>query len=242
MAARILIIEDNLELAENLQEILELEDNELEVCLAPDGASGLQLLSTQPFDGVLTDMRMPGLNGSDVVREIRRLYPNLPTIVMTAYAEDDLLSDAKDWGAMDVLIKPVDISQLLAALRRYVAPATRILIVEDDQQLRTLLANYLSRFTGVAVTPASDLASALHLATHVDFHAAILDVNLPDGTSISKHTSLKTHLGDIPLIYITGHRDGALDAVPEGVEPPPIISKPFRPNELKDALKGVINP
>ena len=121
-------------------------------------------------------------------------------------------------------------------------PPLRILIVEDDQQLRTLLGNYLSRFNGVIVTPASDLASALHLSANVSFDAAILDVNLPDGMTISKHVSLKAQLGDIPLIYITGYRDGALAALPDGVLPPPIISKPFRPNELKQALSDVLEP
>ena len=92
-----------------------------------------------------------------IVREVRRLYPDLPAVVMTAYAEDDSLSAAKDWGAMDVLIKPIDVEQLLGTLKRFIAPSTRILIVEDDQQLRTLLGNYLSRFNGVIVTPASEI-------------------------------------------------------------------------------------
>ena len=242
MKSRILIIEDNLELAENLREILELEADDLEIELAADGKEGLDTLANSRFDLVLTDMRMPGVSGSEVVREVRRLYPDLPAVVMTAYAEDDSLSAAKDWGAMDVLIKPIDVEQLLGTLKRFIAPRTRILIVEDDQKLRTLLGNYLSRFNGVIVTPASDLASALHLSANVSFDAAILDVNLPDGMTISKHLSLKAQLGDIPLIYITGYRDGALAALPDGVLPPPIISKPFRPNELKQALSDVLEP
>ena len=117
MKSRILIIEDNLELAENLREILELEADDLEIELAADGKEGLDTLANSRFDLVLTDMRMPGVSGSEVVREVRRLYPDLPAVVMTAYAEDDSLSAAKDWGAMDVLIKPIDVEQLLGTLK-----------------------------------------------------------------------------------------------------------------------------
>jgi len=240
MKSRVLLIEDNIELAENLCEIIELDNDNVEVVVSHTGDQGLVCLSAEHFDLVLTDMRMPGMNGSDVVREVRRLYPDLPAVVMTAYAEDELLKAAKDWGAVDVLIKPVEAIHLLSTVNRFVAANTNILIVEDDRPLRTLLANYLSRFDGVLVTQASDLASALHLARNVQFHAAILDVNLPDGTTISQHRSLVTDLGEIPLIYITGDRDGALAALPEGLEPPPIISKPFRPNELKRALDEVL--
>lgn len=241
MKSRVLLIEDNVELAENLREIIEFDNDNVEVAISHTGDEGLARLTEEHFNLVLTDMKMPGLNGSDVVREMRRLYPDLPAVVMTAYAEDKLLKAAKDWGAVDVLIKPVGAIDLLSTVSRFVASNTRILIVEDDRQLRTLLSNYLSRFDGVQVTQASDLASALHLAHNVRFDAAILDVNLPDGTTISRHRSLAKDLGEIPLIYITGNRDGALEALPTGLQPPPIISKPFRPNELKQALDEVLN-
>ena len=148
MTSRVLMIEDNIELAENLREIIELDNDDIEVTISHTGDEGLACLVEGHFDLLLTDMRMPGLNGSDVVREVRRLYPDLPAVVMTVYAEDELLKAAKDWGAVDVLIKPVSAAQLLSTVARYVAGETNILIVEDDRQLRTLLANYLSRFDG----------------------------------------------------------------------------------------------
>ena len=228
MKSRILIIEDNLELAENLREILELEADDLEIELAGDGKQGLEALARSRFDLVLTDMRMPGVSGSEVVREVRRLYPDLPAVVMTAYAEDDSLSAAKDWGAMDVLIKPIDVEQLLGTLKRFIAPSTRILIVEDDQQLRTLLGNYLSRFNGVIVTPASDLASALHLSANVSFDAAILDVNLPDGmtissTSLSRRSSATSRSSTSPATAT-----GPSPAL-RGCAPPPSSANPSAP-------------
>jgi len=119
MKPKILIIEDDLSLAAALQKVLVAEN--YDVHLATRGDEGLSLVQTQPFDLVLTDLRLPGLDGLELVARFHQLRPKLPVILMTAHGTTDIAIEATKLGAYDYLIKPFEAENLLLLIEEAVA-------------------------------------------------------------------------------------------------------------------------
>jgi CheY-like chemotaxis protein len=119
MSARVLVVDDNRALAENLAEALECEGSIAEV--AASGEEALAILEVRCFDLVITDVRMPGIDGLEVLRAIHRRSPGCPVVVMTAYARD-LVIDPKLFEEPHVrlLEKPFSPQRLLALVQEVV--------------------------------------------------------------------------------------------------------------------------
>jgi DNA-binding NtrC family response regulator len=112
---RILIIDDEAGIRDSLETLLTLEGFAVE--LAPDGASGLDQLTRHPFDLLLLDLALPGESGIDLLPRIRKLTPDLPVIMITAYGTVGNVVDAMSAGAANFIQKPWDNEKLLADIR-----------------------------------------------------------------------------------------------------------------------------
>ncbi len=109
-AGKLLLIEDRESLARMLQRALAGEG--YEVAVASDGASGIARLRREAFGLVLTDLKLPGASGLEVVAACRSLAPPVPVVVMTAYGTVEAAVEAMKRGALDFLEKPVEIDDL----------------------------------------------------------------------------------------------------------------------------------
>ena len=124
---RILVVDDNPDMAETLADILELKG--FTVHAAASGAEALEILQDQPVDILLTDVKMPGMNGLELYRETRKLYPRLITIFMTAYSADELIQQGMAEGVKTILDKPLDMNflvRLLSVHGRIIAEAGKM--------------------------------------------------------------------------------------------------------------------
>ena len=124
---KILIVDDNPAIADTLADILEVKG--FTVHAAASGAEALQILKEAPVDILLTDVKMPGMNGLELYRETRKLYPRLITIFMTAYSADELIQQGMAEGVKTILDKPLDMNflvRLLSAYRRTIAEAGKM--------------------------------------------------------------------------------------------------------------------
>ena len=136
--ARILIVDDEAEVRESLEALLELEG--FEAISAESGEAGLQLLGRRPFDLVLLDVALPDRSGLQALEEIRRLDPNLPVLMITAYASVENAVAAMRAGARNYLTKPWDNEKLVLEIRNTVS--TRRLEAENVQLRRALKQRY----------------------------------------------------------------------------------------------------
>jgi two-component system response regulator AtoC len=116
MSERILIIDDDESLRESLELLLASEG--YQVSTACDGESALAYLEKAPVDVVLCDLRMPGLDGFDLIPQISRLSPGIPVVLMSAYGTEDLAVEAMRRGAYDYIAKPFQPSEALLTLRK----------------------------------------------------------------------------------------------------------------------------
>jgi len=116
MAARILIVDDEKAIRDSLQIVLSEEGFEAEV--VTDGQEALKKIEEDGFDLVITDLKMPRLNGMELLERSSKVSPDTFFIIMTAYASVDTAINALRNGAYDYLIKPVEFDDLIIRVKR----------------------------------------------------------------------------------------------------------------------------
>jgi two-component system OmpR family response regulator len=109
---RVIVVEDDPEMRAWVEEIL--QESGFEVRAAGDSLSALVLHMRQSADLVITDWKMPDMDGLKLIESLRRCSPDLPVIMVTAYPDEDLVRLVQDEGVFSCLAKPFREAQLLA--------------------------------------------------------------------------------------------------------------------------------
>ncbi|MDW8326918.1 MAG: response regulator transcription factor [Anaerolineales bacterium] len=112
LTGRILIIEDEASLRQTMTRIMRQAG--CEVTAAANGVEALQRLATATYDLAYLDIHLPEMDGMQVLREIHRLYPQMPVVLFTAYASLDTAIEAMRLGATDYLLKPLNPELLIS--------------------------------------------------------------------------------------------------------------------------------
>ncbi len=112
---RILIIDDEKAIRNTLREILQYE--KFEVDEAGDGAEGLKKVESNSFDLVLCDIKMPKMDGLEVLAKLQELNPDLPVVMISGHGTIETAVDAIKSGAFDYIAKPPDLNRLLVTVR-----------------------------------------------------------------------------------------------------------------------------
>lgn len=108
---RVLLVDDEREFLETL--IKRLRKRNLEVGAANSGEEALQVLRETPMDVVVLDVRMPGMDGIQVLREMKRINPLTQVIMLTGHASVEVAVEGMELGAFDYLMKPANLDELL---------------------------------------------------------------------------------------------------------------------------------
>jgi nitrogen regulation protein NR(I) len=118
---KILLIEDDTRAAVSLEKMLTSEG--YAITLAHRGDEGLARAQAEEFEVVITDLRLPGMDGLELVRSLHATKPRLPIVLMTAFGTTDTVIEATKRGAFEYLIKPFDMEDLLEVTAKAVASA-----------------------------------------------------------------------------------------------------------------------
>ncbi len=113
---RLLVVDDDEGIVATLRDILVATGYGVDV--AYSGTEAIEQVKKRMPDGILMDVRMPGLNGIEAFREIRLLSPECFVIFMSAYAASALVEDVRREGAIEVLLKPLDLERTLHLIDR----------------------------------------------------------------------------------------------------------------------------
>jgi two-component system NtrC family response regulator len=144
---RILLIDDDRSLAEVME--FNLQEQGYQVDTAFTGKQGLAQFKEQDYHLVITDMKMPGMDGMQVLKELRKAKPQPMVIMITAFASVGMAVEAMKLGAYDYITKPINLDEfnfmIKHALERYQ-------LVEENQQLREELSDRFSRQNIITVS------------------------------------------------------------------------------------------
>lgn len=127
---RVLVIEDNETMREGMVQIL--RKMKLDVREAADGASGLEIIESQPADLVVTDFRMSGMDGIKVLEKVKQKSPQTEVMIITAYGSIDLAVEAMQKGAADFITKPFSPQEFRLKIERILDK------LDQDEKLRRL--------------------------------------------------------------------------------------------------------
>ena len=113
--SRILVIDDERSIRNTLKDILEYE--KYEVDQAEDGNKGIELIRSAEYDVVLCDIKMPGLDGIEVLERVVVLTPDTPVVMISGHGNIDTAVESIKKGAFDYIEKPLDLNRLLITIR-----------------------------------------------------------------------------------------------------------------------------
>src|SRR5712664_867903 len=116
--ACVLLVDDDLALLQALPEALRLRMNGVTVDTADSATAALDRIAARDYDAIVTDIKMPGMDGFALLAEIRTQRPDTPTLMITGHGENDLVLQALRSGAYDFIPKPIDRDYFVASLRR----------------------------------------------------------------------------------------------------------------------------
>jgi CheY-like chemotaxis protein len=226
----ILIVDDDAGMADTMGDILEAKGYRVKI--ASDGPKALACLQAEPFDVVFLDIKMPEMDGVEVLQRMKHMCPGTPAVMMTAYAVPDLIAQAEREGALTVLTKPLPLDRVLKFLDE-LAPARPVLIVEDDATFRNSLQDIIEAH-GYSVVSAVDAPSAVEVARRSRPDVVLLDLKLPvaDGYEVLREIRLLDPTTRILLM--TGYGQELQALVEKSLQAGALLClyKPFDPADV----------
>ena len=234
----ILVIDDNEEFCHNVADILELED--YAVATAHDGLKGLELVQQDGFDLVLTDVKMPIMNGVETFKKIKEIAPHTPVIMVSAFAVEDLVMEALQDGAFGFLKKPLDFDKLFALIGQALPDGAQILVVDDDENLCANIKDILTD-KGYRLGIAHDGEQAIQLAWEHNFDIMLIDMKLPALNGLETYMAIREFRPDVAVIITTGSPKEMGNLVQQALRERAFacLAKPLNMDELSSILEQI---
>jgi len=206
-AYRILVVDDELVVRDSLKEWL--QEAGFDVDTAESGAVALEKMSQQPVNLMLTDIKMPGMDGVELLKKAKELFADLHILMMTAFATVETAVDAMKIGARDYLMKPFDPEIMIAEV---------VQIYEEDQagEPRTIEVGAVVLSGGTDYFDPADAKDIYDYRTNPSVITSLELERLLSGTGPSRGQLLRPHDGKpvtrIAWIQCVGSRDIQCDA------------------------------
>ncbi|MBI3410333.1 MAG: response regulator [Planctomycetes bacterium] len=198
----ILVVDDEADTCRNLSDIL--TDLGYQVDVAHDGLAALELVRQKAYDVALLDLKMPGMDGLTLYREIKKLRAGTVAIVVTAYAGGETKAEALAAGAWQVVAKPVDFPKLLGLVDQALGQPL-VMVVDDDPDLCANLWDLL-RERGYRVCLAHDETQAAARLKDREYKVVLIDMKLPKGDGASVYRMVRETNPQARTVCITGYR------------------------------------
>ena len=231
---KILVVDDDRRMVRTICDILRVKG--YEALPAYSGNEAVQVVQREAFDCVLMDIKMPGIDGVATLKMIKGVAPDTPVVLMSAYATDEQLAEAKEHGAASVLTKPIDFQQVLSYLS-LLRKESSVLIVDDDLEFSQTLKGVLLA-SGYRVNTEEDPAKVLsHMEQEYQL-LVILDLKLGDVDGLDVLKKVRARYPGKPVVLVTGERNEISTAIEQGMQVGAYtcLYKPF----AVDTLIGII--
>lgn len=211
----VLLIEDENIARKQLARAIKKEG--FKVTEAENGRIGLEIFRKETPDIIITDIKMPEMDGLEVMHTARSLSRNVQIIMISGHGEFDAALAALREGALDYLKKPLDLDQLSLALGRArekikeyhtIQPFPMLLLADDDVATRKRLARVLED-EGWPVYQADNGEEAIAIFAKYKIDIALLDINMPKMDGLQTLHSMRTSSDDFEAIILTGFGDEA---------------------------------
>ncbi len=201
---RILVVDDNSEYCESVLDVLAIEG--YDAVGVNDGFKAIDAVSEDSFDLVLMDIKMPGMDGVDTFKKLKKISSKIPTIIMSAFTLEDRISEGLRSGVFGAFQKPIDYDRLFCSIERAFPDGALVLIADNNKEscfgLRDVLVD-----KGYRVVTARDGEIAVQLVREKKFDIIILDNQLPDINGITTYQAIRNIRPDVTVISVTENKE-----------------------------------
>jgi DNA-binding NtrC family response regulator len=236
---KILVVDDEKLIRDFLARLLKLQH--IQTKEAEDGFKAIEAVKREDFDMVFIDVRMPGIDGLQTFRELKKINPAPKYVMMTGYAVDDLLAQAKEEGVVSVLKKPFDINEIIAILKfaqdKYPQRAISILIVDDDDNILIFFKTLL-KVKIYNISTAKTENAAFEQIKQKKFDLVFLDIVLKNANGMELYQKLRQIQPDLDIILITGYPEKAKQLQTQ-TEIVGCLYKPFEIDKIMSEIEKV---
>jgi len=221
---KVLLIEDDEITRKSLKRVINKEG--YATIIASDGYEGLNLFRSEKPDIVITDIRMPRIDGMEVMHTVKDLSPSTEVILITAHGDYNTAILALREGAIDYIKKPVDLEQLIVSLgrarqkiveSRKISIRPSLLILEDDKNTRSRLVRIFKK-ENYKVYAGTDGEEGIKIFSQNKIDILLIDIKMPQKNGIEVLHEVKKVSKDCEAIMITGYgdEDTAIQAMRDG--------------------------
>jgi CheY-like chemotaxis protein len=236
---RVLVVDDDADLARTTA--LVLKRHGFDVSVAADGMAAIQQAEQNPFDVMLMDIRMPGMDGVEAYKHIKTLQPSIMVIMMTGFSVEDRIQEALREGALAVLTKPLDLDRLLQLIEEAIAQrAALVLVVDDYPDTCATLTKILER-KGHRVASAENGEQAIALVKQCHYSIIFIDLKLPTLDGLQTYHAIRALDSKVTVVMMTGYRE-EMDKLVEIAlrsNASACLYKPFEPEQVLTFVEEV---
>ena len=232
---KIMVVDDDDGMRITLEAIL--DEQGYDVVGVGNGHNAIELASRDRFLLIFMDIKMPGINGVEAYKEIKKVSPASVVVMMTGFSVEELVKEALREGAYAVLYKPFAMEQILGILQRVVR-STSVLVVDDRPTDRQVLRAILED-NGYQVSEARDGNEAVRMAAETHYGVILMDIRM---SGIGGVDAFERILQVDPLakvIFITGYtlEKPVKEALLNGAYT--VLTKPVEPPEMLALVKSI---
>lgn len=234
---KILVVDDDRRIVKTTCDILKIKG--YEPIAAYTGEEGVEKVKSDPPDCVLMDMKMPGINGVEAMKQMQEIIPDLPVVLISAYATNELLNEAKLSGAYAVLNKPMNFQVILSFLS-LLRKEESILIVDDDPVFSKTLKDLLT-LRGYQVETERTPESVMENLAKDYKLVVVLDLKLGDVNGLEVLQKIREKYPSKPVVLVTGYRHEMGDSLEKGLNIGAYTSlyKPFETDDLLNMIEEI---
>lgn len=234
---KILVVDDDLRIVKTTCDILKIKGHE--PIAANSGEEGVEKVKSDQPDCVLMDIKMSGISGVEAMKRMQEIAPALPVVLVSAYATDELMAEAKRAGAYAILSKPLNFPMILSFLS-LLRKEESILVVDDDPIFCKTLKDILT-LRGFRVETESEPQKVLgHLDKDYKL-AIVIDLKLGavNGTEVLKEVRAKYPTK--PIVLVTGNRQEMGDSIEKGrgIGAYTCLYKPLEMDDLFQVIEDI---
>jgi len=234
---KVLVVDDDRSMVKTICDILRISGFGAESAFS--GEEALEKVKRERPDCILMDIKMPGINGVEALRRIKEFLPDLPVVLMSAYATDEQAEEAKKNGALALLTKPIDIQMLLFFLS-LLKKEKSILVVDDDPAFCKTLKDILQA-RGYRVETVSEPEKVLEEMEREYKQVVVLDLKLGNVDGVDVLKNIRAKYPTKPVVLVTGYKVEMAASIQNGLRMGVFacLYKPFAMDELIGIIEEI---
>lgn len=211
-----MIVDDNISLCKTMSLIFSRKG--YDVTIANNGPEAIERVKEKSFDIIFMDIKMPLMHGVETYKRIKKITDDVVVVMMTAYAVEDLVQEALDEGAYDVLYKPLNFDDVLEIIEKSkeARQGRFILLVDDDPAVCTTLKSIFDK-KGHKVAIAHTGEEAIKKAKDEIIDIIFIDMKLPTINGLETYLAIKEINPELVAILMTGYPLEMSDLVQEAL-------------------------